>query len=942
MPKSPIVWNTIFPGPRVHRRVGLALADAPKYSSSAVFLTLHDTIPLLISTFEEIKDAIDEGKLDAESQKRLTKTVDGCVRLTTLLEDYLNECLPSPNDSFSQKTKKAIKSIRSEKMIGEIQRTLETYKSTLTLYFTHLSALPSPNANPNDAASKHGKYYEVPAMNVQYFVGRKHLLERIENHLQGGEKSNDRSKTAVLLGMGGQGKTQLALEYCRMKRADYSVFFVDATSEGTAFRSFEYIGSTLSPGSNFPNPEIARTFVLKTLEDFLDPVLFVFDNFDQPAEFTTIRDFLPHKAKIIVTTRHGDAKRLGKCIEVGAMSEDEGVELLLHQSGHDRNPDNVKHAREIAEQLGGLALAIDQAATYINARHVPLDRFIEVYSKRRAAILKHTPSHWEYRKTISDEPGQPVSVFTTWEMSFEKLEAHGEERESIIHLLTLGAFIDTNNIGEGLFRVYAHLPYRPSWLEAFMDDENWDTDKYQDTVVRLLSVSLVTSIDLMTTDARFSFHPLIAEWLKLRIDAKTRASYTEEAIKVVRAYVDNGDKVEMDIRNKGETLSHIDKIVEHDQVYHSPKGSKHISHALKEATISFGSFYRRLGRYHETRNLIERAMSDEDVSPAVRNVLANMYCDQGALEKAEKLYDKVLVGLGKEVPKKDPSVKLQGTHYAFIYWTQDDKLTEDGLRYEGAYKGDFHQFDPWFVSVLSTYNGLGVLYMKTGRLDLAESLFNQALSGREKAMGYDDRYTAEIVNHLGALYTRTGNYAKAEELLLRALKYLDKAYGEYYMATQPTGNNLGILYMHQDRLADAAKIITRTTSYLENGFGPVHASTLCAFHNQALLFRKQEKLPDAIALLERTIEGWEESGEGVAKPEADSKFVLADILEGVEKRRREAEGLFMDAAALYEHELGREHPQTREALERAERARVESGKGVGGLSMQGAPPAYVK
>ncbi|CAF9938023.1 MAG: hypothetical protein HETSPECPRED_000744 [Heterodermia speciosa] len=96
-------------------------------SPPQIFLTLHDTIPLLIETFENIKGACEDGYLDQESQKRLSKTVDGCVRLTNLLEKYLDECLPAPDDTFSQKTKKAIKSIRSEKTIGEIQRTLETY-----------------------------------------------------------------------------------------------------------------------------------------------------------------------------------------------------------------------------------------------------------------------------------------------------------------------------------------------------------------------------------------------------------------------------------------------------------------------------------------------------------------------------------------------------------------------------------------------------------------------------------------------------------------------------------------------------------------------------------------------------------------------------------------------------------------------------------------------
>ena len=95
-------------------------------------MTLHDTIPLLIETFENIKAACEAGYLDEESQKRLSKTVDGCVRLTAQLETFLDECLPSPDDTFTQKTKKAIKSIRSEKAIGEIQRTLETYVMRLS------------------------------------------------------------------------------------------------------------------------------------------------------------------------------------------------------------------------------------------------------------------------------------------------------------------------------------------------------------------------------------------------------------------------------------------------------------------------------------------------------------------------------------------------------------------------------------------------------------------------------------------------------------------------------------------------------------------------------------------------------------------------------------------------------------------------------------------
>lgn len=66
---------------------------------------------------------------------------------------------------------------------------------------------------------------------------------------------------------------------------------------------------------------------------------------------------------------------------------DEGIGLLLLQAGYETTDENVENARQIVEILGGLALAIDQAATYIGARHVPLKSFPEVFAKSRSAIL---------------------------------------------------------------------------------------------------------------------------------------------------------------------------------------------------------------------------------------------------------------------------------------------------------------------------------------------------------------------------------------------------------------------------------------------------------------------------------------------------------------------------------------------------------------------------
>ena len=138
----------------------------------------------------------------------------------------------------------------------------------------------------------------------------------------------------------------------------------------------------------FPTPESARAYVLKAFKNLKDPLLLVFDAFDQPHEFA-IKDFFPLGAKIIITSRHNDLSRLRSSVEVEALTDTEGVAPLLRQAGLEKTMKNQEHARVITQELGGLALAIDQAATYINVRKVPLDSFSEVYQKRRDAILKN-------------------------------------------------------------------------------------------------------------------------------------------------------------------------------------------------------------------------------------------------------------------------------------------------------------------------------------------------------------------------------------------------------------------------------------------------------------------------------------------------------------------------------------------------------------------------
>ncbi len=115
----------------------------------------------------------------------------------------------------------------------------------------------------------------------------------------------------------------MSLEYCRAGQTENSIFYVDATSKGTVDRSFEKIAVKLAPDSIFPDPEAARTFVLKKFEELSDPVLLIFDNYGKPVGLPPIRGYLPHRSKMIFN--HTDAKKLSKSVEVGAMTTEVSI-----------------------------------------------------------------------------------------------------------------------------------------------------------------------------------------------------------------------------------------------------------------------------------------------------------------------------------------------------------------------------------------------------------------------------------------------------------------------------------------------------------------------------------------------------------------------------------------------------------------------------------------
>ena len=175
--------------------------------------------------------------------------------------------------------------------------------------------------------------------------------------------------------MGGTGKTQLALEYCRRMKDSGNlrgIFWLDASSREGLYRAMEMIAKRLMPGRVLDNPHTSASVVRDTLSSWSDPWLMVFDNLDNPDELNGIQKFFPDspRGSILVTSRCAGSKELGQFIEVDCMELEEGLELLLRSPETDT--EKLAAAERILIKVGYLPLAIDQARAYISRRRLHL------------------------------------------------------------------------------------------------------------------------------------------------------------------------------------------------------------------------------------------------------------------------------------------------------------------------------------------------------------------------------------------------------------------------------------------------------------------------------------------------------------------------------------------------------------------------------------------
>jgi len=265
--------------------------------------------------------------------------------------------------------------------------------------------------------------WNVPFRRNPHFTGRSELLQSLRSALNSGKPA---AVTQAVHGLGGVGKTQLAVEYAYRHASDYNLVWW-LRSEDPATLAGDY--ARLAEPLDLPlKDDKDQGRVVRAVRSWLESNkgwLLIFDHVEQPED---LREYLPQTphGHVIVTSRNPGWHGIGEALPVGVLTREQAIQLLLRRSGGKESDRDA--ATKLAEELGDLPLALDQAAAYVGEADATLDYYLGLLQTHRRKVLAREGATQEY----------PASVATTWEISFQRLE---QESPAAAELLNLCGFL---------------------------------------------------------------------------------------------------------------------------------------------------------------------------------------------------------------------------------------------------------------------------------------------------------------------------------------------------------------------------------------------------------------------------------------------------------------------------------------------------------------------
>lgn len=765
----------------------------------------------------------------------------------------------------------------------------------------------------------------IPYPRNPFFTGREEILARLHSMLQQ-QKSAALTQASALSGLGGIGKTQIALEYAYRYQEHYkTILWVDAYTRD----NFLKLAAMLDlPEQHEQELEIVLSAVKRWLGTHTDWLL-ILDNVEDP---TMIAEFLPrhNQGNVLITTRLHTLGTIADSIEVEKMGHEDAIQFLLRRSRSARNVSTEERAlvETIVNALDALPLALDQAGAYMEENCCSFQDYLALYHSRRLELL-------QIRSMLPAD--HPQSVVATWSLSFEQVERIDPAAADLLRLIS---FLDSAAIPEAL--IIEGAPELGPLLEPVATD-------------RLLlnkSLSVLRRYSLVKRNpvtSELSIHRLVAAVQRDSMDEGQRRLWLERALKATnrvfpevdlitwercRPYlahaltcISSAERYGLSSLDVARLCNQVGVYLMVDAKYKEAEKLLQKSLEIRRAFLpsddpdmassqnDLGRYYLGQGDYKKARTFLDTALKIREQILGRRNVhtattlhnIALLYYYEGKYAQAED-YCRQALEIRQAWGDRPEDVILSSDLLAEIY-TASGKYEQAEKLYREALSTQREVSDPQkSIPYAQTLNNFARFYHKKAEYSSAEKLYSDALAIQRAVWGSehaesDHPVVARTLNNLARMYRAQGMYSKAEELHMRVLKIREEAFGMYHLDVAESYYCLAKLYFAQQRYEQAQARCQQALIIQERQLGPEHPQIASTLVMMARIVAALDDYTPAEGLYERALKIWESTLE----PEHYKVALLLSCLGELYikmQRYAEAERLLKESLAIREQLFG--------------------------------------
>ncbi|MBM3188673.1 MAG: tetratricopeptide repeat protein [Chloroflexi bacterium] len=646
--------------------------------------------------------------------------------------------------------------------------------------------------------------WNVPPRNA-LFTGREALLNDLHAALTSGEPA---ALTQAIAGLGGVGKTQLAVEYAYRHANDFDlVWWLRAEAPALLAADYAELAYELEMvprGEPVRDQSALIAAVIRRLQEGRERWLLVFDNAPDPA---SLRGLIPQgpARRVLITSRHPEWGTLAQPLRVPVFEPEEALQYLLERTGEE----DADAAEELAEELGRLPLALAQAAAYIAETKTTLRGYLALFRERREAL-------WARERPPDD---YPATVGTTWSVAMERAEA---ENPVAADLLRLCAYLAPEGIPLALLREGRKQVPEP--LREALGDE------------LALSAALRPLLGLSLADRAgdtLTVHRLVGAVTRDRLPEEGRTRWATAAVELVDAACPGGNIYDdPDVWPTCDALlpQALAATAHAESLAVAPIATQHVLTVL-------GVYQQTRAQFREARRLFERAIpiaqaTYGDEHPEVATVISNLGSvlrHLGELAEARRCFERVLEILNPDHPNYAGALNNMG-----LVLLDLGQVAEAGRRFERALPIFEKAIGENHPTIATLVKDLGLVLQglsEMGDMETRSSPVEPGPRVNEAACGPERRAGARGVNNLRGVLWELGELAAARRCLERALAIDEAAYGPDHPEVATDVWNLGMLLAELGETEKARCCLERALRIWEAKLGPEHPNTQTARRN---------------------------------------------------------------------------------------------------------------